>query len=290
MGTTHSGAHAVAPMDTGHAAAVAALGRHVHDLRSARGFSLQEFALLSGLSAPALSSLERGETQTPIATLFAAAHALALPVAALFPPAEAAPAPVAPAPVAPAHAHAPAHPVPAPAHVGPAADAAPRGYVPLEVPALWEPPAGSPADEPAYARADSAPRPEPQYAPQPQYVPQPQAQAVAPQPPPQAAPPQPVAAPRDPYVRHHPVPQAVAAPRPAAAAPVPRTFADLRVGVLADRAFATLPEFAVAAVVEGGHPVSVVASVFRVPTWRLEAWVRDGVEVPRPATSFRRPS
>lgn len=55
----------------------------------------------------------------------------------------------------------------------------------------------------------------------------------------------------------------------------PRTFSDLRTGALADRTFSSLREFAVVAVIEGGHPVSAVARVFRVPSWRLEDWVSE---------------
>jgi hypothetical protein len=66
----------------------------------------------------------------------------------------------------------------------------------------------------------------------------------------------------------------------------PRTFADLRQGVLAGRTFPTLPHFAVAAVVEAGHAVSVVARIFRVPAWKLDGWVRDGVADP-PAVRTR---
>ncbi|MBM3714711.1 MAG: helix-turn-helix transcriptional regulator [Actinobacteria bacterium] len=57
--------------------------------------------------------------------------------------------------------------------------------------------------------------------------------------------------------------------------PAPRTFADLRKGKLAGRTFPSLQEFAVAAVVEAGHPVPPIARMFRVPVWRLEQWVAD---------------
>lgn len=102
---------------------------------------------------------------------------------------------------------------------------------------------------------------------------------------PPAAPGTPPAPPRQPpanaYVRSVAPAPAPSHPAPPRRRTEPRTFADLRVGPLANRSFATLPEFAVAAVVEGGHPVSVVAKIFRVPSWKLEGWIRDGVPVPR---------
>lgn len=68
-------------------------------------------------------------------------------------------------------------------------------------------------------------------------------------------------------------------------APAPRrqlrTFTELREGVLADREFRSLREFAVAAVVEARHPVSVVARVFRLPSWRLERWIAETGASPR---------
>lgn len=67
-------------------------------------------------------------------------------------------------------------------------------------------------------------------------------------------------------------PDAASGPR---AEPEPRTFADLRKGILAGRVFPSLREFAVASVVEAGHPVPAIARVFRVPVWRLEQWVTE---------------
>lgn len=55
----------------------------------------------------------------------------------------------------------------------------------------------------------------------------------------------------------------------------PRTFSDLREGALAGREFATLREFAIAAVVEGRFSAVAVARVFRLPSWRLEQWVAE---------------
>jgi hypothetical protein len=91
-----------------------------------------------------------------------------------------------------------------------------------------------------------------------------------------------------------PKPASAAAPsRPApasarsAAAPVrpsgrpPRSFAELRSsGPLADRQFETLQQFAIAAVLEAGYPVSTIARLFRVPSWRLQQWVQEVVEPP----------
>lgn len=124
-----------------------------------------------------------------------------------------------------------------------AADRAPAGYVPLEVPALWEPPAGylGQSSGPSFVRAaPAAPRQRPAFA---------------------------EAPPARPPVR---TPSAPTAPRVSAA---PRSFDDLRRGALAGRSFDSLQQFAVAAVVDAGHPVVLVARIFRVPSWKLEAWV-----------------
>jgi transcriptional regulator with XRE-family HTH domain len=212
-------------------AALVRLGRRVHDVRAERGFSLQEFATLAGVSAPQLSALERGEAQAAVGVLVAAAEALELTLAELVTePERRAPQPAAPvATVAPV------------GHGG----APPPGYVPLAMPDVWEPPTPAPA-----AGQDPAPVPTPVYA-----------AAVTP---------------------------VVAAPAPAlVGAPAPRTFADLRRGALADRTFETLAHFAVAAVSEAGHPTAVVAKIFRIPTWRLEGWLRDGLP-PTPRAAVRR--
>ncbi|WZH37489.1 MAG: helix-turn-helix domain-containing protein [Microbacterium enclense] len=66
-----------------------------------------------------------------------------------------------------------------------------------------------------------------------------------------------------------------------ATTPVPRTFADLRTGALAGRAFRSLQEFAVASIVEGGFALTDVARVFRIPAWRLEKWVVETGHVAR---------
>jgi hypothetical protein len=57
----------------------------------------------------------------------------------------------------------------------------------------------------------------------------------------------------------------------------PRSFADLRTGVLEGRTFSSLRDFAVAAVVEGGYSVSTISRLFRIQQWRLQQWVDDAV-------------
>lgn len=126
------------------------------------------------------------------------------------------------------------------------------GYVPLDVPELWEPPVGylGAADPMAFAGASAG-----RITPSPQPV-------------------SPVRYPARsaPFVQ--PAPRATAPPSaPPAPSPTPRSFDDLRRGALAGRAFDSLQQFAVAAVVEAGHPVVLVARIFRVPTWKLENWV-----------------
>lgn len=162
------------------AVGVAALGRRIHDYRTAQGLSLQEFATLAGVAAPALSALERGEGATSLSTLFAAADALGVPVRSFVSVGETS-ADAAPPP--PVGDHAPAVPA-----------------------AAAEPPSSDPAS-------------------------------------------------------------------PAERAP--RTFADLRKGALADRSFDSLPQFAVAAVMEARYSVAAIARVFRVPAWKLQGWVDE---------------
>ncbi|MBN9216262.1 MULTISPECIES: hypothetical protein [unclassified Microbacterium] len=47
--------------------------------------------------------------------------------------------------------------------------------------------------------------------------------------------------------------------------------------MLSNREFASMQQFAVAAVVEAGYPISVIARLFRVPAWRIEQWVEQTV-------------
>lgn len=66
----------------------------------------------------------------------------------------------------------------------------------------------------------------------------------------------------------------------ASGAPVarPRSLADLRTGALADRDFDSMRQFAVAAVLEAGYPLSTISRMFRVPAWRLQTWLEEAVE------------
>ncbi len=55
----------------------------------------------------------------------------------------------------------------------------------------------------------------------------------------------------------------------------PRTFSDLREGVLEGREFSSLREFAIAAVAEAGYSSLTVARIFRLPVWKLERWIAE---------------
>ena len=61
----------------------------------------------------------------------------------------------------------------------------------------------------------------------------------------------------------------------------PRTFSDLREGILAGREFGSLRAFAVAAVAEAGYSAVTVARIFRLPVWKLERWVAEAGYVGR---------
>ncbi|WP_157555780.1 hypothetical protein [Microbacterium hominis] len=37
-------------------------------------------------------------------------------------------------------------------------------------------------------------------------------------------------------------------------------------------------QFAVAAVLEAGYPLSTISRMFRVPAWRLQTWLEEAVE------------
>lgn len=58
----------------------------------------------------------------------------------------------------------------------------------------------------------------------------------------------------------------------------PRSLNDLRTGVLAGRQFASMRDFAVAAVLEAGYPVDTIAQLFRFSNWRLQEWVIERAE------------
>ncbi|MCK6068107.1 MULTISPECIES: hypothetical protein [Microbacterium] len=107
--------------------------------------------------------------------------------------------------------------------------------------------------------------------------------------------PAPVAAPRSPRHVRRPARTSAAARVPADSPPQsegPRSFNDLRAGALADREFATLQQFALAAVLEAGYPLATIARLFRVPSWRLQTWVDETLEAaasrPSPGRSLPR--
>uniref|UniRef100_UPI001EF9FDFC hypothetical protein n=1 Tax=Microbacterium sp. B19 TaxID=96765 RepID=UPI001EF9FDFC len=81
---------------------------------------------------------------------------------------------------------------------------------------------------------------------------------------------------RGPAVRPPSAP--AAGPRPATQRP--RSFADLRTGPLEGRTFASLQQFAVAAVLEGGYSVPTIARLFRIQQWRLQQWVEEAARNP----------
>jgi transcriptional regulator with XRE-family HTH domain len=65
-------------------AAVAAIGERVHALREAMGWSLRELAERSGVSAPMLSQVERGETSPTLAVAAKIAAGLELTLSQLL--------------------------------------------------------------------------------------------------------------------------------------------------------------------------------------------------------------
>ncbi|MBB2975494.1 hypothetical protein FHX49_001060 [Microbacterium endophyticum] len=60
----------------------------------------------------------------------------------------------------------------------------------------------------------------------------------------------------------------------------PRSLAELRNRELGGREFANMQQFAIAAVLEAGYPIGTVASLFRVPAWRLQEWITQGASEP----------
>ncbi len=60
------------------------VGENLQRLRSERGFSMRSLAKSSGLSANALSMIERGRTSPSVSTLYKLADALNVPVTAFF--------------------------------------------------------------------------------------------------------------------------------------------------------------------------------------------------------------
>lgn len=62
------------------------VGVRLRRLREERGMSMRALAVASGLSANALSMIERGKTSPSVNTLNKLAHALGIPIAAFFDP------------------------------------------------------------------------------------------------------------------------------------------------------------------------------------------------------------
>lgn len=60
------------------------VGNRLRELRETRGFSMRTLATLSGLSANALSMIERGKTSPSVSTLYRLADALGVPVTDFF--------------------------------------------------------------------------------------------------------------------------------------------------------------------------------------------------------------
>ncbi|WP_058626219.1 right-handed parallel beta-helix repeat-containing protein [Microbacterium testaceum] len=85
----------------------------------------------------------------------------------------------------------------------------------------------------------------------------------------------------------HGVPPRPRAPRAPATAR-PRSFADLRTGALEGRTFASLREFAIAAVIEGGYSVPTISRLFRIQQWRLQQWVDDALLMHAPPVKEQR--
>ena len=63
------------------------VGTRLRQLREARGVSMRTLATMSGLSANALSMIERGRTSPSVSTLYRLADALGIPVTDFFSPA-----------------------------------------------------------------------------------------------------------------------------------------------------------------------------------------------------------
>lgn len=62
------------------------VGRRLRELREAKGISMRTLAAQSGLSANALSMIERGKTSPSVSTLYKLADALGVPITAFFGP------------------------------------------------------------------------------------------------------------------------------------------------------------------------------------------------------------
>ncbi len=73
-------------MQTQHEAISVNVGNRLRELREARGASMRGLAAKSGLSANALSMIERGRTSPSVSTLYKLADALGIPVTEFFAP------------------------------------------------------------------------------------------------------------------------------------------------------------------------------------------------------------
>ncbi len=67
-----------------HEAVSVDVGTRLHELRQERGTSLRNLASKSGLSANALSMIERGKTSPSVSTLYKLADALGIPITGFF--------------------------------------------------------------------------------------------------------------------------------------------------------------------------------------------------------------
>ncbi len=73
-------------MSIEHEALSVDVGRRLNELRQAQGISMRGLATKSGLSANALSMIERGRTSPSVSTLYKLADALGVPVTEFFAP------------------------------------------------------------------------------------------------------------------------------------------------------------------------------------------------------------
>src|SRR5512140_3197815 len=73
-------------MDLHHEALSVDVGLRLHELREAHSMSMRALAARSGLSANALSMIERGRTSPSVSTLYKLADALGVPVTEFFAP------------------------------------------------------------------------------------------------------------------------------------------------------------------------------------------------------------
>jgi len=67
-----------------HDAISVEIGKRLRELRQARNLSMRELARMSGLSANALSTIERSKSSPSVSTLYKLADALEVPITAFF--------------------------------------------------------------------------------------------------------------------------------------------------------------------------------------------------------------